>query len=376
MTRFSASKASLLTKCKYPFRTDLETIHGTGTARKSEDARAGSALHRAAELYIVQAKDALDHALAEFGVAHLLPRLARQWGSMRAWIDVHPNLVAEAKFALDLPQEAARRLSAEGTRDYHQAGEGEIPMTLDILGFHPDGLPFLRDWKTGYSAEGYWPQIGVNALAVAYWLKAAHPDVWNQYQAVEGGILHVTGEGVDDSRVRLFDRYELAAIADDLRADLAAVPGAAPTPGPHCLDLHCPAFQLCPATHESVAAVEHLLPEESLVRRPGLALSPRIESADHAAWCKQQLRVFSQYAEEVSEAIDAFVGDQEHVLADGSILKRTFRNVSRLSVGELVALARAKGASDAEIASCTRLSRESAGIRVVKAKVAKEGEAA
>lgn len=380
MIRFSASKASLLTKCKYPFRADVETgLHGGGATRASEEARCGSALHRAAEWEINYGpgEGNLVKAAAEFGVESQLARLIRQWGPMREWITRARNtlsLVAEPKFALALDRREGRRLQASADRDYSEAQPDEIPMTIDLIGMRQGVVPFFRDWKTGWTAEGYWPQIAVNALAFAYWLQAAHPDVWAEHQAVEGGILHVTGEGVDDSRIRVFDRYDLAAIADDLRGDLAAVPSAAPTPGPHCLDLHCPAFRMCPATSESVAAVEQLVPADKLVRQPGRTLSPRIESADHAAWCKQQLRVFYAYAEEVERAVDAFVGDVEHPLTEGGVLKRTFRNVARQSVAELIALCKAHGATEEEIAGCTHMSRESAGIRVVKG--ASKGEKA
>lgn len=374
MIRFSASKAALLTKCKYPFRQDVEGgVHGGGMARASEDARCGSALHRCAEWEINYGpgEGNPEKAAAEFGVESQIARLIRQWGHMRAWITKARNtlsLVAEPKFALDIERQKARRLQATGDRDYTEAQADEIPMTIDLIGMRAGVVPFFRDWKTGWTADGYWPQIGVNALAFAYWLQEAHPAVWAEFQAVEGGILHATWEGVDDSRVRLFDRYDLAAIADDLRGDLAAIPSAAPSPGPHCLDLHCPAFRTCPATRESVAAVERLIPADKLVRQPGRTLSPRIESADDAAWAKQQLRVFYAYAEEVETAVSEFVGESEHSLTEGGVIKRTFRNVPRLSVPELIALARARGATDEEIASCTHMHRESAGIRIVKAK--------
>jgi len=370
MIRFSASKAPLLTKCKYPFRPDVDVANGNGgTGKVSDDAQCGRALHRMAECHINGPERKLEEAAREFGVEHHLPRLARSWIGMRQWIDTREIApIAEVKFALDVHGRRARRLTAPGERDYSEAGEHETPMTIDVVTFDGDAMPSFRDWKTGYTAEGYWPQIAVNALAVAYWVRAEHPELWDHYQAVEGGLLHVTGEGVNEDRVRVFDRYELTAIAQDLAGDLAAVPASAPTPGPHCLDLHCPAFRVCPATVASVAAVAQLVPAHKLVRHEGYTLSPRIHSADHAAWEKHQLRTFYSYADTVEQAVADFVGETEHELEDGSVLKKTYREVPRLSTADLIALARGKGANDEEIAACTRMNRESAGIRVVRPK--------
>ena len=111
-----------------------------------------------------------------------------------------------------------------------------------------------------------------------------------------------------------------------------------------------------------------LIPAESLVH-PNHRLSLTIESADHAAWCKQTLRTIYAYAEEVETAIAAWVGETEHPLeGGGEVIKKTYRNVTRTSLPELTALARTLGATDEQIAACTHLSKESGGIRIVKQK--------
>jgi hypothetical protein len=370
---FSASRASLLSKCKYSFRADVRAqIDALPERPPSQEAQCGRTLHRAAEWRInLGHTDKLLKAAMQFGVVAEVPRLALQWVHMERWIRdmaMECSWEAEVKFALDIGRRVAHRLYALGERDYSEALPGEIPMTLDVLSSttdHNDRPPRFYDWKTGRHGDGYSGQMGLNALAVADWLADTRPDYWQKWQRVEGGVLHVTPEGIDSSRVRVFDKFDLTAIATDLARDLEGIEESQPAPGDHCREMFCKAFSVCPATEASVNAVALLVPADSLVRRDGYTLSPTIRSADEAAWAQATLRTYDGFAEEVKEAIKLFVGEGEHPLTGGGVLKKTHKDMRRTSTADLIALARELGASDEQIANCTHVSRESAGIRVV-----------
>lgn len=354
--RFTGSRARLLAACKYSFRDDVSHREWPAT----DEQGFGNALHEAADRHIKQEPVALSFLAGKWRVPERdFERLERVWGHMKAWLAEGEGQgvpwMTEIKLALDLVNRRARILFEMGPRDYSGCLPGEVPMTLDILYPVEGGRPVVWDWKTGHKADGYWPQIGLQVLAAA-WLFGE--------DSVQGGILHATENGVDASRVRVFDALDIAAIADDLASDLAAVADSSPRAGEHCTELRCGAFGLCPETLAAVEGVVALVPAERLSSGPH-KLSLAFDSADHAAWALQQIRVYDSYADQVKKAVRYFVGQAEHPVV-GGVLKETFRNVPRLSVPDLVALARSKGANDAEIAGCSRMNTESAGVRVVK----------
>lgn len=369
MPRFSASKSSLLAHCRYPFREGVEWRDWPIT----KDSGSGRALHRCSERRIEEAiphgADLVGDAAAEFDVKGEIPRLLRIWAHMERWlVESGVDMMrAEVKIAADLAARSAREIDLPGDRNYGELRPSEVPMSIDLILMRPDEIPRFRDWKTGHHATGYWPQIGTNAIGFAWWLEAKHPEVWARFKAVEGGILHATEEGVDASRVRPFDRFDLAAMADDLAMALDEARVASPKPGDHCTELRCGAFGLCPETLHAVDRIKDLVPaNDNIVPATSFQLSTEILGADHAAWAMQQLRTFKAYARQVEDAIERFVGDQEHGLTTGDLLRKTFREMARVSTAELIALARSKGATDEEIAGCTHMNRESNGIRVVR----------
>lgn len=353
--RFSASRAALLQKCRYAFRE-------VGTMSKwpdSEEARFGRALHRCAEWWIGGQPPDVVMAAREFDCEDEVPEMLRVWHHMLAWLEANVSSYpasAELKIVVDLEQRTARRITEGGVRDYGTiTSPFQFGMTLDI--YQPlsaKGGPAVWDWKTGHTAEGYWPQIGLNALGVA-WLYGL--------DEVQGGILHATPDGVDDSRVRRFDRLDLAAIADDFYRLLAEVPEAAPNPGDHCTDMRCGEFHACPETAKVIDKMNELVPSNENGSRK---LSLDIQDADHAVYVLHRLRAFFAFAEQIKATVDRFVGDKVLPVEGGGFLKKTYRTVTRTNVVALMALARAKGATDEEIESCTQKHRESAGIRVVK----------
>lgn len=347
---FSPSKGALLFKCAYPFQEGIEWKEWPS----SDEQLIGKALHRLAEWQVNDTGPMwpVIGALDEFGLDHIASvQIDAVWGHMQRWIRANPRFDrAEVKLAVNLEKRTARELTEDGDRNYSGCEPGELPMTLDLLDM-ACAMPTFWDWKTGHTAEGYWGQIGYYALGMAWWTGA---------DLVQGGLLHATSEGIDASRTRVFDRYDVAAIADDLLARLAEVPNSRPNPGLHCAELRCGAFHVCPETAKTVQRVAELAPANDNAR----ALSLEITSADQAAWTLEQLKVYEALAKRVKGAVEAFVGEAKHPLGNGRILEKTYRNVNRLSSDALMSLARAKGATSEEIAACQKPHRESAGIRV------------
>lgn len=349
--KLTGSKLPLLAKCKYAFREDVEWQPWPS----SPEAQFGRALHRIAEWYVNGKPPDVVEAAREFDIEDDVPRLAAVWLHMLTWLEQHDGMRgAEIKLALHVKHQTGRRLDDPGERNYVSALDDEIPMTLDLVMFANRGQLYVYDWKTGHSADGYWPQLAVAALAVAFWKKA---------ETVTAGILHATEDGVDDSRVRTFDRLDLAALCDDIMADQAAIEGSAPSPGPHCREMRCGAFATCPAILASVDEIRDLVPADKLVRKNALVL-PILE-ANQGARYLEKARTAIALGELVKKAVEKFVGDDEWEVDDG-VLKRTFRNVTRIDVSRLMTLAREKGATSDEIAACAYTHKESAGLRIVK----------
>jgi len=355
--KFSASKAALLAKCRYPFR-EAEEMDRWGD---SEDSRFGRALHKCGEVW-VKTHTYPDVVLIarEYDVEDQLPRMLRVWKHMLAWLETfvgNDAAFAELKMAVDLEKRRAWAVTTAGVRDY---GDLKAPfqfgMTLDLL--MPGGsalvgadMPLILDWKTGHTSEGYWGQIGLNALAVAWCFGVSQ---------VRGGLLHATEDGVSH-HVRTFKPLEIEAIASDTYDLLDEVGNAAPNPGPHCTELRCGAFGRCPETQGVLTKMDSLLP----ANENGRSLTFTPNDAEEAAYVLHRLKTYEALAKQLKAGVAHFVDGKEWRV-EGGILKETYRNVNRTSVSDLIALARAKGATDEEIASCSYSNRESAGIRILK----------
>lgn len=136
----TASKLQLASACLYPFRADVRVPYRpSGPA-----ARFGTEVHRliAADLDGVVSTDAPTDNIAARVQAW------RAW-----WPSVAGGLPweAEVKLAIDTVTGTARRLSAEGERDYSDARPTEVTGTADAIAVR-DGVAHVWDWKTGTSA--------------------------------------------------------------------------------------------------------------------------------------------------------------------------------------------------------------------------------
>ena len=252
--KFSGSKSALLSKCRYSFRDDVTWKEWPKTPEQA----LGNALHDASDTAVklrlldmpVKDEVLLDNVAKTHHVEDR-EKLNRYWAHMRKYLDGFTwNTEArssEVKLAVDLGKQSARELHESGLRDYSGALEHEVPLTLDLVGFRNGKRPILLDWKTGQHVHGYWPQIATQAVAVAWRLKTDCADIWDRYQSIEAGILHVTEAGVEEI-TRVFTSDDLDAIADDLSLWIFEIPDSVPTPGEHCTEMRCGAFMTCPAT--------------------------------------------------------------------------------------------------------------------------------
>jgi len=68
--------------------------------------------------------------------------------------------------------------------------------------------------------------------------------------------------------------------------------------------------------------------------------------------------------DQVDAAVEAFVAAGPVRTSDGREIKKTMRSMSRLNQGALIELAKAKGATDEELASCYRTAMEGNGVRI------------
>ncbi len=213
----------------------------------------------------------------------------------RLTLDLQP----EAAFALDWRFRKARYLGTGLGRDYGKLAETEIGLTTDLLGIGAT-MVAVDDYKTGHTRYGRpskWAQTMGAALAASW--AFGKP-------AARVGLIYVDSRGeVFPSRDDV-DEWDLDAFADQLEkamidaieADRITWSGNAPDvrPGPHCVDLYCPAFRSCPAKS---ALVRHM-PEHMLeVQRPGYLAPARLAKTWHQI--NEMKRVLGLIEQEIRE---------------------------------------------------------------------------
>jgi hypothetical protein len=349
--RPTLSKLALLTECQWWARDGV-----TWTTRDSDDAAFGRALHAAAEAHV----DGQD-MIAE---THLTSaELEEAWGRLREWLDANKRngWRAEVPFAFHLQQGTARELPKTTHRDYSAAGPAEICGTADIVYMDADdegAFGCVDDLKwSGFhgDAQRAQAQLAGQALCVAR--------AWGA-DRVRARAIRIGPSGpVDDtSEVYWMDAFDLAAIEAEIRARVARIPTSMPTPGEHCAGRWCPALASCPATQ---AALVQVIPDAALAR---WKYAPVIESPDHAAWLLTMRPVIRKVMGQVDAAIGALVANGPVTTSDGRTIAEGTRSMNRLNLGALEELARAKGATDEEIAGCFRRSTESTGVRISSAR--------
>lgn len=345
--RVTGSKSNLLAECQWFARPEAEWVYTSSPA-----AERGTAFHSLIAGYITTGT--VPTAMTE--------DLAALFAAAKRWVDDYgrSRLRAEVKFAWEPKTDTAWELTG-AERDYAEA-RGGFAATGDLLSISkPARTGYLADWKTG-DGTGATPQLRALALMLA----RAH-----DLDTVTVEALEVTAAGVVSVCRETLDAFALATVAGELAEYIAAIPTAEPTPGPHCSEMCCPARTTCPVTK---AATAELVPVAGLARH---TMTTAITGPDHAAWMLDRIRLVEGACKAIKEAIKEACPPGGWTLEDGSVLREGTRDVPRFDKQRALDLARAKGATEEEIAACTYVFTESSGLRLSKpAKEKKRGKAA
>jgi hypothetical protein len=358
----TASSAALVHACGYSFRSDVELP----PSAKSDESRRGDAFGLLAEQWVNGGHAPL---LSEL-VAKLSDeeghRLVAMWGHAKTWLQAHvrPGWVAERAFAYDPTADAARELPRLEHRDYSACTPSEtVAGTADLVAIDGDCV-VVRDWKSTVNGA---PEV--DASAQLEWLALFAARAWG-YDAARIVKLKVTEDGVFPSEPIELDLFALAAIAERIAADVAAIPSAEPVPGDHCTGRYCRAVSVCPATTQ---AMTQLVSDTALVRKEW-RYQPIIESPDHLAHMLAIRPMIRKACDQVDAAIEAYVAEGPVRTTDGREIKKAFRTMPRMNQQALVELAKLKGATEEEVNGCIRSSVEGNGVRISGG--AKKGRAA
>ncbi len=345
--RVTGSKSNLLAECQWFARPEAEWVYTSSAA-----AERGTAFHTLIANYIAT-------GIAPTGMTDDLGAL---FAAAKKWVDDYgrDHLRPEVKFAWDPATDTARELTG-AERDYAEA-RGGFAATGDLLAISKaTRTGYLGDWKTG-DGSGATAQLRALGLMLAR---------THDLDTVTVEALEVTAAGVVSVCRETLDAFALATIAGELAEYIAAIPSAEPTPGAHCSEMYCPARTTCPVTR---AATAELVPVDALVRHTMTAV---VASADHAAWMLDRIRLVEGACKSIRDAIKEACPPKGWTLEDGSVLREGTRDVPRFDKAKALDLARAKGATEAEIAACTYVFTESSGLRLSKpAKEKKRGKAA
>lgn len=337
--RVTASKVGLLEHCQYFATPAAEWVNTTSAA-----ADRGTRFHRA-----------IDRYTRSGAVEEVDEDIRAEYEQARAWVDSVRAAYPEAQFCTEQafawsPETDEAEIIAAAERDY-AAGHGRLCGTADLVVVFPDAV-MVYDWKTG-SGEGAGPQLRALGLmaARAYGVDAASV-----------AALEVTAVGVREVAAEHLESFDLSGVAGALADLIAFIPGAEPRPGSHCGELYCPARATCPAGQTALA---ELVPADALVKAAPFRLSTTIESAEHAVWSLDVLRLVDSAAKAIKEAIKAATPADGWELADGSKLVETTRDMPRFDKNKALLLLKQLGATDEQIAACTYTWKESAGLKVV-----------
>lgn len=342
--RVSASKTSLLMHCGYFARPEAVWVNTSSPA-----AERGTRFHKAIADYVSTGQR----------LSVVAGDIAAEYARAVNWVDSYgrDHLRAEVAFGWDHETDTARELGGSD-RDYSGA-RGQLAGTADLISVNRASRSgAVHDWKTG-DGTGATMQLRTLALMLA----RAH-----DLDAVTVSALEVSPSGVEAVCLETLDTFDFAVIAGELAEAIAAVPDAEPAPGSHCSELYCPARASCPIGR---AAIAELVPVDALVQH---TMSTNITGPDHAAWMLDRVRLVEAACAAVKSAIKTACPSEGWTLVDGSVLREGTREVPRFDRAKLTELAKARGATDEDIASCTYVFTESAGLRLSKPK--KKGRAA
>lgn len=225
--RFTASKASLLRSCRFPFRDGTPCVETRGKA-----AIEGDEFHKRIAAVVDPACVAPEKPVT---TKWMRERLVHAM----VWLDENrvEGWRAEEAFVYAPQTGVGRPLGYNIDRQYDAAGmrSDEIGGSADISHLEGD-CAVTWDWKTGrFISESTWAQMDTIAL-----MSARARGAWS----ARATILHVTAEGVT-ATTREYDDIALWNIAQQLQRDLAEVPDAWPEVSEACDLAFCPAREGC-----------------------------------------------------------------------------------------------------------------------------------
>jgi len=295
----TASGTALAAKCAYPFRLDAKR------ARDDERWAWNQATH-AVLAHTITTKDEslaippeLEPELTD-GEIGKVRNVHTAW--LSDWWDEQRDgqWEAEVPLVIDPRTGAASRLVRGAHRDYSSAPAGSVPGTADVLRVTTE-LADIIDWKSGFLTPDAVDNAQLKTLGCA--TGAEH---------VRAGIGRVDEDGVQIEWTE-FDALDLFEHRQRLADLVASIPIAEPRPGPHCREMFCESFGLCPATEY---ALEHVSPEAKR-RLPVVMTASEIRDADHAAAMYHDIRAAKAALEAISK--DAFAALQEWASQHGGV---------------------------------------------------------
>lgn len=296
----SASKLSLLDYCAHPFTSGKKWpwYEDSKAAAKGHAVhfaiaapRTGEAIFPAALAALTERETDACFAMARQAEDLLVEDAERGRQILGFEIDIRYDVEAgTSRLALD-PGEKKR--------------PGEWTAIADLVLRDADGALRVRDWKTGQqkntedAREN--PQIRLLARAAA-----AHYGA--RVVVVELAYLEEASSFVDRAA---FTRFDLAAIAAEMRARRAIARGGPtpPVPGAHCTEKFCPLLGVCPAT---LAALASAYPLEQ-------QLTTEIRDADHARFILERLPGAEKALDAISAAVKEYAKTTPIQGADGKV---------------------------------------------------------
>lgn len=286
--KITGSSLPLLSRCQWWARPDVDAPPRPASA----DMRLGSAVHAAIEAILRDEAADLEPELDE-----LAEDAAPYVSTWREWWSSAPlgsgSWRAEVAFAYDPTTDTARELGEVRGRAYPATTGSEIAGTVDaILVEREADRATVVDWKTGGDWDRLTADAADNKQLRGYALAASRA---YGVETVRVAIVRITDDEVTHT-VHEYDSLDLAAAADELRRQLAAIPTAHPVAGAWCK--RCRAVAVCPKT---VAAVDELAPAT-----PPPAPIPLEVTRENAPALLARLRAVEAACEVVEAALRAF----------------------------------------------------------------------
>jgi hypothetical protein len=257
---------------------------------------------------------------------------------------------SEVAYAIDVRTRTARELGVNVAREYRlfNLTEDEIPGSLDIEGTRFDGIPVILDLKTGWGDVTPAEDNGqLRFFAAARRLLTDAPEVEVRIARLrEDGSIRpdssiVTALDVDCFLDELEDGLSFVRSA---RKALESGPGVNVSTGSHCR--YCPAMSACPAYVNLALAVAGEV--------SALTMSVSNLTSEQAGVAWRKAKQVDALLESVFDALKARARQEPIALDGGKIIKPIEVNRRDFSSGAALALLRAFGASEAQIAGLYR----------------------